>query len=124
MLQEHDGTATLMAIQIPQGCCAIAPKWRCGAAVSTYVDGPSSTQVDDQLVGSSGATLVAKLGGAHTMKPPWRDHPLCMGSHFSIEGPIPYNTQNLAEMLRDGCPAARDAGHRASSLRILSVSGV
>jgi hypothetical protein len=28
MLQEHDGTATLLVIQI-------APKWRCGAAMST-----------------------------------------------------------------------------------------
>ncbi len=63
MLQEHGLTTTLLAIQI-------APKGRCGAATSTYVDGPSSTQVDVQLAGSSNATSVAKLGGAHTMKRP------------------------------------------------------
>jgi len=57
MLQEHGGAATLLAIQI-------ASKGRCGAAMSTCVDSPSSTQVDDQLAGSSYATSVAKRGGA------------------------------------------------------------
>ena len=56
MLQELGGTAMLVAIQI-------APKRRYGAAMSTCVDSPSSTQVDDQLAGSSVATSVAKPGG-------------------------------------------------------------
>ena len=42
----------------------IAPKGRCGTALSTYVDSRSSTQVDDQLAGSLGATSVANLSGA------------------------------------------------------------